>query len=309
MEKHLDNLDLNLLRLLKVVVETRNTSVAAEKLGISQTSVSRGMAKLRETFGDQLFIRKAHGVEPSELAEKLAEAADNMLLPFAEVLEAYSAFDPLQYQESVVIALEVSLLEMFGKGLYRALSAALPQAKLKLIYWQEGSLQNMLDRQLDYLVHFSLYPLPQDIYTHHLSNIAVNLVAKKNHPVLSKSSDWEAIHALPLVKLVSNAINAKHDPFDEIAIARGYQPNICLVTHSIPIAVDKLLNSDAIKFSSSYLLTHSDGLECYPLPTLPKELQEVSVVGGYLQSKRGYPLNQYLHQIVQSFFNGIIQPK
>lgn len=171
-----------LIAIVKVVVETRNTSVAAEKLGISQTSVSRGMAKLRETFGDQLFIRKAHGVEPSELAEKLAEAADNMLLPFAEVLEAYSAFDPQQYQESVVIALEVSLLEMFGKGLYRALSAALPQAKLKLIYWQEGSLQNMLDRQLDYLVHFSLYPLPQDIYTHHLSNIALSLVAKKKPP-------------------------------------------------------------------------------------------------------------------------------
>ncbi len=61
--KELQDLDLNLLKLLKAVVETRNTHAAADKLGISQTSVSRGMAKLRETFGDQLFLRKAHGVE------------------------------------------------------------------------------------------------------------------------------------------------------------------------------------------------------------------------------------------------------
>ncbi|WP_239670959.1 helix-turn-helix domain-containing protein [Vibrio variabilis] len=67
MSKSIKNLDLNLLTLLKVVVETRNVSQAGEILGISQTSVSRGMAKLRETFGDQLFIRKAHGVEPLNL--------------------------------------------------------------------------------------------------------------------------------------------------------------------------------------------------------------------------------------------------
>lgn len=304
----LENLDLNLLRLLKVVVETRNTSTAAEKLGISQTSVSRGMAKLRETFGDQLFIRKAHGVEPSELAEKLAEVADNMLTPFVEVLDSYQDFDPEEYRGDISIAFEVSLLEIFGRGLYEHLVNALPNAKLHLIYWQEGSLQAMLERQLDYLIHFTLYPLPQDIYTHHLSDIEVHLVARKDHPVLSQSSDWEAIHHLPQVKLVSNAINAKHDPFDEVYFSKGYKPNICLETHSIPIAVHKLVNSDAIKFSSSYLLTHSEGISCYKLPTLPTHLQKVSVMGGYLQAKRGYPLNQYLHQTVQNFFNCINQP-
>ena len=68
--KDVKELDLNLMKVLKAVVEEGNTHAAADALGISQTSVSRALAKLRETFGDQLFIRKAHGVEPSELAEK-----------------------------------------------------------------------------------------------------------------------------------------------------------------------------------------------------------------------------------------------
>lgn len=308
MKINLEDLDLNLLKLLRVVVETRNTSIAAEKLGISQTSVSRGLAKLRETFGDQLFIRKAHGVEPSELAEKLAEAAENMLTPFANVLDSYQSFNPLEYSGKVVIALELSLLETFGQGIYRALSKALPNASLELIYWQEGSLQNILDRKIDYMVHYSLYSLPQELYAHHLSNINVCFVARKNHPILSQSSDWESIHHLPLIKLIADAVNYKHDPFDELYLEKGYTPNIALTTHSIPIIVDKLENSDAIKISSSFLTTHSDNLACYPLPKMPPHLTTFSVSGSYLQSKRGYPLNQHLHQTMQSFFDNVVQP-
>ncbi|WP_338165060.1 LysR family transcriptional regulator [Vibrio sp. 10N] len=309
MSKSIKNLDLNLLTLLKVVVETRNVSQAGEILGISQTSVSRGMAKLRETFGDQLFIRKAHGVEPSELAEKLAEAADNMLTPFTEVLDAYSSFEPHNHEGSIVIAFELSLLEIFGRGIYQALADALPKASLSMVYWQQDTLSQILDRHVDYLVHFEPYSLPQDIYTHHLSDIKINLVARKNHPVLSQTSDWEVIHKLPMVKLFSDAVSAKSDPYtNALFTSKGYTANIVLNTHSIPIAVDKLTKSDAFKFSSSYLLTHSDELSCYPLPIMPKELRSVSVVGGYLQAKRGYPLNQYLHQTIQSFFNKVLQP-
>lgn len=308
MKTNLEDLDLNLLKLLRVVVETRNTSTAAEKLGISQTSVSRGLAKLRETFGDQLFIRKAHGVEPSELAEKLAEAAENMLTPFANVLDSYQSFNPLEYNGKVVIALELSLLETFGQGIYRALNDSLPNACLELIYWQDGSLQEILDRKIDYMVHFSPYPLPQDLYTHHLSSLKVSLVARKDHPVLSQTSELESIAHLPLVKLVSDAINTKHDPFDELYLDKGFTPKIVLRTHSIPVALEKLERSDAIKFSSSYLMNLSDKLACYPLPKMPAHLTEFSISGSYLQSKRGYPLSQHLHQTMQNFFDSVVQP-
>ncbi|MGR5145945.1 LysR family transcriptional regulator [Photobacterium alginatilyticum] len=308
MEKNLDSLDLNLLRLLKVVVETRNTSLTAEKLGISQTSVSRGMAKLRETFGDQLFIRKAHGVEPSELAEKLAEAAENMLIPFTQVLEAYQDFEPEEYSGNIVIACDLTLLEVFGQGLYRSLSEALPKANFKLIYWQQSSLQGLLNREIDYMLHYTMLQLPQDIYTHHLSDIVVNLVARKNHPILSETSDWEAIKHIPLVKYATDSSIGKYDIYDEQFLARGAEPNIALVSHSVPIMVDKLVNSDAMAFNSSYILRHNDQLACYSLPIMPEELKTISISGGYLQSKRGYPLNQHLHQAVQNFFNSIVQP-
>lgn len=308
MQNQLEELDLNLLRLLKVVVETRNTSSAAEKLGISQTSVSRGVAKLREVFGNQLFIRKAHGVEPSELAEKLAEVAEHMLTPFNNVLLEYQAFDPQEYDKEIVICLELSLLEVFGKGLYKAFRKDLPKAKIKLIYWQEKSLTAVLDRQIDYMVHFEAFPLPQDIYSHHLHDIEVTLVARNGHPVLSKSTDFEDICRLPLIKIASDSIIGKHDPFDDIYLQNGFTPNIELMSHCLPVIIDALENSDAITFSSSYTVEQSDKLSCYPLPKKFHQLRKFSICGGYLQAKRGIPLQQHIHQVVQNFFNSTIQP-
>ncbi|MDV5169618.1 LysR family transcriptional regulator [Photobacterium rosenbergii] len=308
MKTKLEDFDLNLLKLLRAVVETRNTSTAAEKLGISQTSVSRGLAKLRETFGDQLFIRKAHGVEPSELAEKLAEAADNMLNPVVNVLESYQSFEPKTFEGKVVIALELSLLEIFGTGIHQALNEALPKASLELIYWQQNSLQDILDRKIDYLIHFTLYPLPQDIYTHHLTDLEVCLVARKDHPVLSNSSEWEEIHHLPLVRLIPGSIQSKHYAFDELYLNKGYTPKTILVSHSLPVIIKKLENSDAIQFGSSYQQNYSDKLAFYPLPKMPEKLKIFSISGCYLQSKRGYPLNQFIHQTMQTFFDSVVQP-
>lgn len=309
MKQSLDSLDLNLLRLLRVVVETQNTLVAAEKLGISQTSVSRGMAKLRETFGDQLFIRKAHGVEPSELAEKLAEAAEHMLTPFSQVLEAYQTFDPQEYSGSIVIACDLTLLDVFGCGVYQALINVLPKASFRFVYWQQDSLQGLLDREIDYMLHYTLLPIPQDIYTHHLSDIKVNLVARKDHPILSKTSEWAAVKDIPLVKYASNSQVGKYDYYDELFLQQGGEPNVKLVSQNVPIMIDCLASSDAMAFNSSYILQHDERLTCYPLPDMPERFRTVSVSGGYLQSKRGYPLNQCLHQAMQDFFNSIVQPE
>ncbi|WP_394128688.1 hypothetical protein [Vibrio hepatarius] len=49
-------------------------------------------------------------------------------------------------------------------------------------------------------------------------------------------------------------------------------------------------------------------LSCYPLPKLPKEMRQIGVEGGYLQSKRGFPLHQLLHQTMQDYFDSIVQP-
>ncbi|MBM7035284.1 LysR family transcriptional regulator [Vibrio ulleungensis] len=307
--RELRDLDLNLLKILQAVVETRNTHLAAEKLGISQTSVSRGMAKLRDTFGDQLFIRKAHGVEPSELAEKLAEAADEMINPIIKVVESYKNFDPLTFDGEISIAMNIFILELYGEGIFTALRESLPNAKFKMTYWQEQSLPDMLNGQIDYMLQIAGLPIPQDIYQHKLKEVELCLIARSEHPVLSKSSNWEDINTLPIARILIDGLNSKRSAIEELYRIKGYSANIALTTHSLSVLLNKLKNSDAMMFGSSYIVEWDADLQSYPLPLLPKEARQIQIDGGYLQSKRGFPLNQLLHQIIQSHFDSISQPQ
>lgn len=66
-------LDLNLLELFDTVYRLRNLTAAGQRLGLSQSAVSYGLAKLREMYGDALFVRMQRGVQPTSFADQLAD--------------------------------------------------------------------------------------------------------------------------------------------------------------------------------------------------------------------------------------------
>ncbi len=65
-------IDLNLLELFDTIFRTRNLTATGGRLGLSQPAVSYGLAKLRESYGDALFVRMQRGVQPTPFAEQLA---------------------------------------------------------------------------------------------------------------------------------------------------------------------------------------------------------------------------------------------
>lgn len=67
------DIDLNLLVVFQEVYQDRQISSVARKLGLSQPAVSNALARLRRSFDDELFVRTATGMQPTALAEQLAE--------------------------------------------------------------------------------------------------------------------------------------------------------------------------------------------------------------------------------------------
>jgi len=308
MKNKLDDLDLNLLKLLRVVVETRNTHAAAKRLGISQTSVSRGLAKLRKTFGDQLFIRTVYGVEPSTLAEDLAEATKTMLAPVLQVIDNYEGFEPLVFDREICIFINVFLLEVHGRDIIALLRKVLPNAKFKILNWQATSLKKILDGECDYFIQLDNYSLPQEIYSYTLKNIPLSIVAKKSHPILSKPYEWSDIHHLPLGRIVIDGIISKHAPVEVLYKYHGYNADIRLVTHSVPLLIDTLKQSSMIILGSTYIAEMDDELASFPLPTSPASLTSIKVIAGYLQTQRNKPLSQLLDKTIQCYFKQLDEP-
>ena len=58
-------IDLQLLRVLCAIVETRSVSRAGELLGISQPAASYSLGRLRDKLNDPLFVKAADGMSPT----------------------------------------------------------------------------------------------------------------------------------------------------------------------------------------------------------------------------------------------------
>ena len=65
------NFDYNLLKVLAVILETRNTTTAAERLCTSQPAVSRSLRKIRDLFNDDILVRKGTNMELTPKAEEI----------------------------------------------------------------------------------------------------------------------------------------------------------------------------------------------------------------------------------------------
>ena len=57
MQKNIFNL--NNLRILQAVAETKSLSLAAERLELSQSAISRSISRLEEQIGANLFLRRS----------------------------------------------------------------------------------------------------------------------------------------------------------------------------------------------------------------------------------------------------------
>lgn len=100
---NINGLDLNLLKALDALIETRSVTRAADRLGLSQPAVSGMLARLRDVFGDPLFLRTQRGILPTPRAEALAAPVRRMLGEIETLVQPVS-FDPATAQATLRIA-------------------------------------------------------------------------------------------------------------------------------------------------------------------------------------------------------------
>lgn len=78
--------DLPLLRALRLLLEERHVTRAAERAGMSQPAMSRALARLRRLFGDELLVRGPGGSTPTARALALADELPAVLDELARLI-------------------------------------------------------------------------------------------------------------------------------------------------------------------------------------------------------------------------------
>jgi DNA-binding transcriptional LysR family regulator len=86
--------DIGMLRVFLLVYETGSVTTTAERLFISQPSVSYTLRKLRGHFGDPLFVRRGQRLEPTPVAEERYPKLRRLVESMDEVMSNSAAFRP-----------------------------------------------------------------------------------------------------------------------------------------------------------------------------------------------------------------------
>jgi len=94
---NLRDVDLNLLVVFQEILREKRISAVAERLGLSQPAVSNALARLRQTFDDELFVRTPRGMMPTALAEQLAEPVAMALDTLQRALGQRTHFDAASF--------------------------------------------------------------------------------------------------------------------------------------------------------------------------------------------------------------------
>ena len=103
--RDIKDLDLNLLVLFQQMYQLRHVSQVARQLGVSQPTVSNALARLRRTFGDELFVRTAQGMQPTPYAQRISEPIAQALVSVTAALNQEERFDPGTSNRRFVIAM------------------------------------------------------------------------------------------------------------------------------------------------------------------------------------------------------------
>lgn len=129
----LANIDLNLIKTFVTLYEAKSVTLAADKLFVTQPSVSYALSKLREIFNDRLFVRAKEGMEPTVYATQLYEVFYRSLQSIEYTIESAQNFDAFHTEKRFKVAMtdlgEMALLP----SIFKKLQEEAPNVELEVI--------------------------------------------------------------------------------------------------------------------------------------------------------------------------------
>ena len=225
------DLDFKLLVVFQALMKARKVSDAAEQLDISQPTISRSLSRLRIHFGDPLFVRTHHGMDPTPCALEVAPYIDEMLNLYHSRLSQQQAFEPsLSKRTFRIAASEIGHLLLLPR-LVNTLASQAPMINLKATPLGLHSLIEELETgQVD--IAFGAYPkLYAGVYERTLAQESYVCVTKSNHPTIQDSLTLDEFRKAEHVIVSAHGMGHIHEQIEKQLLDICPAENVRVVSH------------------------------------------------------------------------------
>ena len=252
-------MDLNLLKALDALLDERNVTRAAERLGITQPAMSGMLTRLRDSFDDPLFSRTQRGIIPTQRAVDLSKPVKQVLREIDTLLQP-PVFIPSTASLTFTIAATDYALRAIAVPFLSALKVKAPRIKVSLLPVENERVHTQLEQgQID-LALLTPGSTPLDLHARDLFEEHYVCVMREDHPAakgrkLTLSEFCALDHAL-----VSYEGGGFYGITDDVLEQLGAKREVTLSVKSFLILPEILRSSDMVSVLPSRLVSGMQGL-------------------------------------------------
>ncbi len=145
------HIDLNLLATLAVLLQTKSVTGTARRLGLSQPTISRSLAELRQILGDPLLVRTNGGMQRTHRADELVAPVEQWLASTSALLHS-PKFDPAALDRCFRIAsTDYGVLTVIAPAL-EAITTSAPLLTVDIVPFSADMMQKIASGEIDLII-------------------------------------------------------------------------------------------------------------------------------------------------------------
>jgi DNA-binding transcriptional LysR family regulator len=175
---NISRVDLNLLPPLIALLDEKQVSRAAARVGMSQPAMSRALQRLRKVLDDELLVRTDNEYRLTPRGHRV-RAQLAAVVPQLDAMFADDSFEPDRESLDVQLAASDYMATVLAPPLYQRVRTASPRSTVRFRHWHHGVFDQIGNGELD-LVFFA-GPDPSGLKVSRLFTERFVCVVDRNH--------------------------------------------------------------------------------------------------------------------------------
>ncbi len=194
--------DLNLMPVFLALMDERNVTRAAERLGMTQPALSNALGRLRDVLQDPLFVRERYGMRPTQIAEELAPVVRNALAALDDAIVGQQEFDPVRATRQFTIAPNSYVEFVLMPIVVERLRERAPGIKLRLTPFGNELVDTGAVSGATEMVIGRVVDPPDNMVVQHLMDDSLACVVRSDHPDIGDTLSPEQYEAMKHVNVL-----------------------------------------------------------------------------------------------------------
>jgi DNA-binding transcriptional LysR family regulator len=294
----LRDVDLNLLLAFDALMRERHVTRAAERLDISQSSMSVSLAKLRDLLGDEILVRAGGSLAPTELALAMWPRVQEAILAVERAFEPAARFDPATATDKFRLIVIDYIDFMLMPAVMRAIRLQAPGVRIEMLQPNPHHFGEMLAAgELDLAISYFPQP-PEYLKTRRLFSDRFVGICAAGHPVLQEQLDVARFCDLPHVTIEPDSAQIYNVQIDAALEPHGRKRNVRMVKPNFLALPFVLATSDLVSCIPARLARRMTGMAQVALFDLPVDLPSFDVRMLWHPRTANSPAHEWLRGVV-----------